>query len=142
MAGGNVAVIPAELDTETCRSPASGSPTRPRAFTNDTSAGVVSLPQGNTVNAHASSDRRAPAIDALIREAEAAASDQSDPLAALVHLIKLIIESETDAYLLTGVLVEGIAVTVARRLPDEKQGEVATEALRLLRDRCRAYGVT
>jgi len=102
---------------------------------------VVSLGQGNGVNSHASRDQRTPAIDALIGVAEAVASDQTDPLADLVDHIKLIIESETDAHLLIGVLVEGIAVTVARRVPDEKQREVVTEALRLLRDRCRGYGV-
>jgi hypothetical protein len=37
-------------------------------------------------------------------------------------------------------LIEGIAVTVAQRMPVERQGDVAVETVRLLRDRFRTHG--
>ena len=82
-----------------------------------------------------------PALGALIREVEAQAAEKPDPVAILVGMLKLVIASEADPYLLSGALVEGIASTIVRRIPDEKHGEVGVEAVRMLRDRLHAYGI-
>ena len=52
------------------------------------------------------------ALDALIHEVEAQAAEKPDPVANLVGILKLVIASEADPYLLSGVLVEGIASTI------------------------------
>jgi hypothetical protein len=40
-----------------------------------------------------------------------------------------------------GSLIEGIGTAIAAQIPPERQGEVAVEAVRLLRDRMRIYNV-
>jgi hypothetical protein len=52
---------------------------------------------------------RPAALDALIRDAEAAAADHTDPLAVLVMLMRMVIRSDADPYLLNGALIEGVA---------------------------------
>jgi hypothetical protein len=84
---------------------------------------------------------RSPALDALIREVEARAAEKPDTVAIMVGVLKLVIASDADPYLLSGALVEGIASTILQRIPDEKRGEVGVEAVRLLRDRLHAYGI-
>ena len=79
------------------------------------------------------------AVNSLIHAAETAAADHLDPLLVVNLLLKLTIDSEADPYLLIGELIEAISVAVARRIPAEKQGDVAVEAVRLLRDRLRAH---
>jgi hypothetical protein len=46
-----------------------------------------------------------------------------------------------DPYLLSGALIEGLASTILQRIPEERRGEVAVEAVRLPRDRLHAYGI-
>jgi hypothetical protein len=84
---------------------------------------------------------RNPALDALIREVETQAAGKPDPVAILVGILKLVVASEADPYLLSGALVEGIASTLMQRIPDEKRSEVGVETVRLLRDRLHAYGI-
>lgn len=84
---------------------------------------------------------RYPALDALIHDAEAKAASEPDHLAALIAVLRLTIASEADPYLLTDALIEGTAAAIAKRIPPEKQGDVAVEAVRLLRDRLRGHGV-
>jgi hypothetical protein len=83
---------------------------------------------------------RFPALDALIHDVEAAAANQTDPLAVLVLLMQMLIRSDADPYLLNGALVEGIAATIMQRIPAEKRGEASLEAMRLLRDQLRSHG--
>lgn len=80
-------------------------------------------------------------LDALIREVEAKAAERPDTVAILVAVMKLVIASEADPYLLSGALIEGIAATILQRIPEERRGEVAVEAVRLLRDRFRSHGI-
>ena len=84
---------------------------------------------------------RTPALDALIRAVEAQAAEKPDTVAILVGVLKLVIASEADPYLLSGALIEGIASTIVQRIPEERRGEVGFEAVRLLRDRLHAYGI-
>jgi hypothetical protein len=56
---------------------------------------------------------RFPALDALIRDVETITADQTDPLAVLVPLLHMLIQS--DPYLLDGALIEGIAATIMQR---------------------------
>jgi hypothetical protein len=81
-----------------------------------------------------------PDLETLIRQIEATASDSADPLAILVALMKMTIASEADPYMVAGALIEGIVATVAQRMP-ERQGDVAVECVRLLRDRLAAGGL-
>ena len=83
---------------------------------------------------------RFPALDALIRDVETIAADQTDPLAVLILLMQMLIRSEVDPYLLNGALIEGIAATILQRIPVEKRGEASLEAMRLLRDQLRSHG--
>jgi hypothetical protein len=54
--------------------------------------------------------------------------------------MKMAIASDADPYMLAGALIEGIAATVAQKIPPERQGDVAAECVRLLRDRLAAGG--
>ena len=85
-------------------------------------------------------ERHFPRVHALIREAEAAAADQADPIAALVAQLQKVIQGTADPYLLTGTLLEAVAATITTRMPAEIQGEASVAAVRLLCDRLRAYG--
>jgi hypothetical protein len=76
-----------------------------------------------------------PLLDAFIRDIEDVAADKPDPLAIMSLVLKMVIDSEADPYLLTGALVEGITATIAKKIPPERRGEVALGAVRLLRDR-------
>jgi hypothetical protein len=75
----------------------------------------------------------------MIRHVEAKAATQPDHVAALVTLLRLVIPSDADPYLLTGALIEGIAATLDARIPVERRGEVAVATVQLLRDRLRVY---
>jgi hypothetical protein len=83
---------------------------------------------------------RPAALDALIRDAEAAAADHTDPLAVLVMLMQMVIRSDADPYLLNGALIEGIATTIMQRIPEERREAVSDQVMRVLHDRLRAKG--
>ena len=85
-------------------------------------------------------EKRFRAVDDLIREIEAKLADEADTLAILVALLKLVIRSETDPYLLNGVLIESISTTVKSRIPNRRKQRVAQETVRLLIERLRADG--
>jgi hypothetical protein len=55
-------------------------------------------------------------------------------------MLKTVVASDADPYPLAGAPVEGIAATISARIPPERQGQVAVETVRLLRDRLRARG--
>jgi hypothetical protein len=80
------------------------------------------------------------AIEALIHDAEAAAANQTDPLAVLVMLMRMVIKSDADPYLLNGALIEGVATTIMQRIPAEMREEVSRQVMRLLHDRLRETG--
>ena len=82
-----------------------------------------------------------PRIDSLVRDAEAAAAKEIDPLLVLQMLLKVTLKTEADPYLLVGMLVEAIASNIAQRVPAERQSEISIETMRLLRDRLRSSGV-
>ena len=79
-------------------------------------------------------------MQALVRETEAAAANHADPIAVLVTVLRAVIQSDADPYLLSGVLLEGVATTIATRLPPERQGEMSVATVRLLRDRLHGLG--
>jgi hypothetical protein len=58
----------------------------------------------------------------------------------MIAMVKLVIASDTDPYLLIGSLLEAIDTTLTERIPAEKRGEVAVMVLRLLRDLLKANG--
>ena len=80
------------------------------------------------------------AIEALIRNAEAAPANQTDPLAVLVMLMRMVIKSDADPYLLNGALIEGVATTIMQRIAAEMREEVSRQVMRVLHDRLREKG--
>ncbi|HEY1932079.1 MAG TPA: hypothetical protein VGG99_08710 [Acetobacteraceae bacterium] len=86
-------------------------------------------------------DQPRSAMDAMIGEINHLAGMQPRPLDALIEMVKLAIATDVDAYLLIGSLIEGIGVAIAKRVPPERQRDVAVAAQRLLRDRMRTYNV-
>jgi PAS domain S-box-containing protein len=70
-----------------------------------------------------------------------AVEEQSNPLTMLIRHLRSVVASDTDPYLLAGALIEGVAITIAEKIPHERHGEVSVEAVRLLRDRMRGHGL-
>jgi hypothetical protein len=77
----------------------------------------------------------------LVAEINQIAAMLQRPLDAAIAMIKLATARDVDVYLLVGSLIEGISTAIAAQIPGERQGEVAVEAVRLLRDRMRRYNV-
>jgi hypothetical protein len=61
-------------------------------------------------------------------------------LNTLITTLNVVIASAADPYLVSAALIEGLAATVAQKVPDAKQGEVSVEVVRLLRDRLQLHG--
>jgi PAS domain-containing protein len=87
------------------------------------------------------SDQKRVQAEALRVRALVAAEEQSDRLTVLMRHLRGVIASDTDPYLLAGALVEGIAITIAKKIPHERHGEVSVESVRLLRDRMHGHGL-
>jgi hypothetical protein len=68
------------------------------------------------------------------------AADQTDPLAVLVMLMRMVIRSDADPYLLNGALIEGVATTIMQRIPEERREAVSHQVMRVLHDRLRDKG--
>ncbi len=81
-----------------------------------------------------------PAVEQVMRDAEAAAAAQPNILTVLIDALNTVIPSAADPYLLSATLIEGVACTVVQKIPLAKQGQVSVEVVRLLRDRLRAHG--
>jgi hypothetical protein len=80
-------------------------------------------------------------IHRLIEQAEQAAAATPDPTSLLAHVIRLTVMTDADPYLILGVLVEGVAHTVATRIPDEGGGEIGREVSNLLVERLKAHRI-
>jgi PAS domain S-box-containing protein len=87
------------------------------------------------------SDQKRVEAEALRLSALLAADEQSNPLTMLMRHLRSAIASDTDPYLLAGALVEGVATTIAKKIPHERHGDVSVELVRLLRDRMRGHGL-
>jgi hypothetical protein len=77
----------------------------------------------------------------LIEQAEQAAAASPDPTSLLAHVIRLVVKTDADPYLILGVLVEGVAHSLATRIPDERRGEIGKEVSHLLAERFKAHGI-
>jgi hypothetical protein len=66
-------------------------------------------------------------VASLIRAAEqaVAAAKEDDLVAFLAVLLRLLVWTEADPHLLAGALAEGVAATIAERIPAERQGEAS-----------------
>lgn len=71
----------------------------------------------------------------LSRQAAQAAAQAPDPLADLSAVIKLALQSETDPYVMLGVLVEGMTQTLVTRIPPERHRSTLAATLVTLRQR-------
>jgi hypothetical protein len=81
------------------------------------------------------------AVRKLSSQAEEAAAQVPDPLAALSVAIKAALRSEADPYVMMGVLLEGVTQAFVTRIPPERHDKTLTAALVLLRQRLAARGV-
>jgi len=86
-------------------------------------------------------ERRFAAVDAVIQKAVEAAERESDPLATLALLLRLILRSEADPYLLNGILIDALVASIAEKIPAEKRAETAAAAHLLLANRLRQRGI-
>jgi hypothetical protein len=77
----------------------------------------------------------------LIEQAEQVAAATPDPTTLLAHVIRLIVKTDADPYLILGVLVEGAAHTLATRIPEERRHEIGKEVSNLLAERFKAHGI-
>ena len=83
-----------------------------------------------------------PAVEALIRRVQRVAADRPDPKVILAEMIRMIGASDADPYEVLGVLVEGVAHTLAQHIPPERHADTAAELIQLLTDRLKAHGIT
>jgi hypothetical protein len=107
--------------------------------------GQIRLPEANMDDSRSGSPMPncSQTLNRLIQgvEAAAAAATKPDTLDTLITTLNVVIASNADPYLVSAALIEGLAATVARKMPDAKQGEVSVEVVvRLLRDRLRLHG--
>jgi hypothetical protein len=79
-------------------------------------------------------------LNRLIQGVEAAVATEPDTLDALITTLNVVIASNADPYLVSAALIEGLAATVAQKMPDAKQPEVSVEVVRLLRARLLLHG--
>ena len=84
-------------------------------------------------------ERTFPAITNLIQQLQQQ-NAQPDGLRELIAAIRKVIETHPDAHSLAGALVEGVAVTICTRVPEDQRAEVALACLQLLHDRLEAGG--
>jgi hypothetical protein len=80
-------------------------------------------------------------VSQLTREAKVASSQVIDLPGTISALVKHAAANEADPYITLGVLVEGIAHTVAQAIPGPKQVETAKGVTHLLLDRFAAQGL-
>jgi hypothetical protein len=77
----------------------------------------------------------------LSSQATEAAANAPDPLANLSVAIKVALQSETDPYVMLGVLLEGVTQTLITRIPPERHPATLAAGLTTLRERLAARGV-
>ena len=80
-------------------------------------------------------------ISKLISRLEKEVCDAIDLPQAIAMLVRQAITQEVDPYVTLGVLVESIAHTLARTIPEPKKTATATDITRLLLHRFAAQGV-
>ena len=85
-------------------------------------------------------ERKFPAEDELARKATEAAAITPDHLAELLSVIRAVIDTHDNPWIVAGTFIEAAAVTLAIRIPDERRHEAALAAMKLLHDRLRVMG--
>jgi hypothetical protein len=86
-------------------------------------------------------DRIVITVRRLAAEIKAASAESIDLPAAIAKLVGEAARLEADPYLTLGVLVEGIAQTVASSIPQQKKRETAKAITHLLLNRFAAQGL-
>ena len=79
--------------------------------------------------------RTARAVRKLSSQAAEAAAHAPDPLADLSVAIKAAMRSETDPYVMLGVLLEGVTQTLITRIPSDRHLSTLAAAFVTLRER-------
>jgi hypothetical protein len=83
-------------------------------------------------------DRRFATVGELSLLADQAAATVADPASVLSEVIKAVVDSEADPYIVLGVLAEGAAWTLAERFPDERQAVALQGFLQIIGNRVQA----
>ena len=86
-------------------------------------------------------ERQFPSLDELIRDIEDQTASRPSLPEILAVVIRMMVASNADPYLLLGVMTEGVAHAIASRIPSEDQADVAEEAVSLLQERLEANGL-
>jgi hypothetical protein len=80
------------------------------------------------------------AVSRLSQQAQRAAAEAPDPLAGLSAAIKTALASETDPYVMLGVLLEGATQTLLQHIPVERRLGTLSAALVMFSERLAAKG--
>ena len=79
-------------------------------------------------------------VEKLVEKVREVTKSVGDPLGDVARLIRSIIPTDADPYLLAGVLIEGAVQAVVQRIPAERRSVVSFALLQLLADRLRQTG--
>jgi hypothetical protein len=80
-------------------------------------------------------DRRFATVTEISLLADQAAATVADPAAILTEVIRAVVASEADPYVLLGVLAEGTVWTLAERFPDERRAVALQGFLQIIGSR-------
>jgi hypothetical protein len=83
-------------------------------------------------DASAMTEKRFRALDEIVEQIDRATALTPDAIKAVADAVKHAIAIEADATKLCGVLIEAIAMTVWRRVPEEKQASLSSDILKLM----------
>ena len=84
--------------------------------------------------------QRFPAVDRIVRHADAIAAGEPDLVSDLAQAARRTIDGGGDPYLTIGVLVEAIAYAFVQQIPRAKQPDAAMAVLKMLMERLDANG--
>jgi hypothetical protein len=80
------------------------------------------------------------AVEGMSEDARRLREQAGNPLMTLADTIRGLIASEVDPYLLSGILLEGVAQVVAARIPANRQADTVMATITLLEQRLKACG--
>ena len=99
----------------------------------------AAAPPPPPVRSAAEATRTFAAVTELIQQIEHSAAGDGEAMTRLIGDIKCAIQTESDPWLLMGVLLEGIVQTALERLPAREQQQTRVALLTLLWDRIKPH---
>ena len=80
-------------------------------------------------------------LNAMIAQIERQAVITPDAVRVISDDVKAAIQAKADPYVLSGALIEGIAMTLLANIPEQMRKSVASDALKLMYSRCPVVGM-